>query len=151
MLAPAEGLHAANDDLPSPDGLAVAVEVNRRMTDLLGDASGLFASIERETGLKVGQIRVLRSVDSGQRSVIEVADATGEIEAATHITVQSLLDTDYLDVGPDHRLALTDEGRVLVDQLAGIQMRQVANRADDAGATVKSLVPLRSLGSAQSA
>lgn len=114
----------------SPAGEAVGLL--EEATNVVNAASWVFSGIEQVTGLRLGQLRVVRAVARGAMSAGDVARRVGELDASANATIASLIKAGYLTQergdpgGPfvsTDVVRLTEVGVVLLDQIAAVQLR----------------------------
>jgi DNA-binding MarR family transcriptional regulator len=101
-------------------------------------SEGLFAGIEQVTGLRVGQVQLLRSVAGGAVEARELARRVGQTDEATTATIDGLvrhglLHRERRPVKPE-RLRLTGKGTALLEQTQGVQVRLLDTLIGEAGA-----------------
>lgn len=107
--------------------------------DLLDDlalvttgSAALFRGIERVTGLRVGEIQVLRAIAHGADQTQQIASRVGQPDEAAMATVGGLVERELLQwhspgtsAGSDSvgGLRLTDVGTAVLEQSEGVQIR----------------------------
>lgn len=102
------------------------------LTGVVDATSWVFAGIEQVTGLRPGELRVVRAVARGVMPVGEVARRVGELDAAADATVTSLTKRGYMrrergepgsPCATSDVVRLTEVGVALLDQIAAVQLR----------------------------
>ena len=101
-------------------------------------SEGLFAGIEQVTGLRVGQVQLLRSVAGDAVEARELARRVGQTDEATAATIDGLvrhglLHRERRSAKPE-RLRLTGKGTALLEQTQGVQVRLLDTLIGEAGA-----------------
>lgn len=121
------------DSDPS-DRLAEVLGLLDQLADVARMSEGLFRGIEQVTGLRVGEVQLLRTVGREDVEVHEVARRLGQTDDATTATVAGLVERGLLH--QDRRTApagapaagtlrLTGDGAALLEQSQGIQVRML--------------------------
>ncbi|HEU0041940.1 MAG TPA: hypothetical protein VFQ15_06290 [Jiangellaceae bacterium] len=113
-------------------------EVLRLLDDvaaITGVTNGLFHGIEQVTGLRPGEVQVLLAVALGAQAIPDVAQRTGQADAATAATVDGLIHRGMLASTPHEVswLELTDAGAAVLEQVEGVQVRLLDTLVDALG------------------
>lgn len=120
---------------PSGDALETALLLSQTLGELAAIGPHLRERIEDVTGLRSGELRVLRAIveDDGVPAVDDVARVLGEHPDAVAVTVASLRERGMITPPPDtggastEGLEVAERGRVRLDQLAALEVRMLAS------------------------
>jgi DNA-binding MarR family transcriptional regulator len=108
------------------------------LTEVAGLSEGLFRAIEHVTGLRVGEIQVLRAVTRSGAEVHDVASRVGQPDDAVNATVDGLVERGLFRrdrrAGPNAVLRLTGAGTAALEQTQGVQIRLLDTLVAEVGA-----------------
>jgi hypothetical protein len=102
--------------------LAVVIQLVDELDDITRAAAEVAAGVEEATGLRRGELAALTAVADGARSARDVGRDVGQPDDAAAVTAGSLVHRGLLRRAGD-RLELTEEGRVVVQQVEGLRIR----------------------------
>lgn len=121
---------------PSPESLTSGLMLMDVLEQLGRPDGAVLRLVERASGMRLGQIRVLRTVLLGGRSQTVIAETIGEHPHAVAATLETLEELDYVAVsvvGGVQQVAATEAGRARVDQLGGLLVRLHADGCSRGG------------------
>jgi DNA-binding MarR family transcriptional regulator len=107
------------------------------LTEVAGLSEGLFRAIEHVTGLRVGEIQVLRAITHSGAEVHGVARRVGQSDDAVMATVDGLVERGLVrdrPAGPTGVLRLTEAGTAALEQTQGVQIRLLDTLVAEVGA-----------------
>lgn len=136
-MAEAAGQRPGQVDADPSARLEEVLRLLDELTEVAGLSEGLFRAIEHVTGLRVGEVQVLRAATCGAE-VYDVARRVGQPDGAVNATVDGLVERGLIrrdqQAGPTAVLRLTEAGNAALEQTQGVQIRLLDTLVAEVGA-----------------